>query len=527
MTDPDPAPAVRGAPALPGPGSAPDEPKAAERGTARDLGGGFRDAWNGLTLAAVLLGAVLRGLHWAGRGAFWGDEAALGYNLLDRSFAGLARPLDLWQAAPVGFLWLEKATGLVLGMDERLLRLPPLMASIAGLAVVAWSARGLVGPRGAALATLLLTLSPELIRYGGELKPYSCDAALAAGLLGLIARAARRDETGDPRPLLLAGALAPWFSLPAVFVLAGCGGALLGRAILDRDRRGLLRLSAVAVAWAASFGAEYALCLRAAAREPELARYWASAFVPWPPTSPATWRWLAAKAVYLFEPVVGLPARHLALGLFLAGCAQLWRRDRTLLAMMAAVIAATLAASALGKYPFAGRLLLFLMPILILPIAVALAGLVRCARRPIRAIGWILLAALLLDPARTAATRLAADLRPDDSRARAVALFRTWKEEYRPGDRILIGRDADWFCRYYARSAGFDPPGAIHLIDRPTAGVPSSPARTWIFASSLRPDVTDSEADRLARSLRPSLRPTFRRDDEALGVSLRRHDPTP
>ncbi len=38
----------------------------------------------------------------------WGDEAAVGLNILDRSYLGLLRPLNYVVACPVGFLSISK-----------------------------------------------------------------------------------------------------------------------------------------------------------------------------------------------------------------------------------------------------------------------------------------------------------------------------------------------------------------------------------------------------------------------------------
>ena len=53
-----------------------------------------------------------------------------------RSFAGLLRPLDDDQGAPVGFLVLERLVVRLLGPTELALRLVPFLASIATLVLV-------------------------------------------------------------------------------------------------------------------------------------------------------------------------------------------------------------------------------------------------------------------------------------------------------------------------------------------------------------------------------------------------------
>lgn len=496
--------------------------------------GGWSRWSGGATTAAVAVGATLRIVHWHAAGAFWGDEAALAHNLATRTAAQLFRPLDHWQAAPVGFLVLERWLGLASGWDEGIMRLLPLLAAIATLILGARAVRAACGPAPAAVATLLLACSPEMIRYAGELKPYASDAMVSVGLFALTLRAVGRGGWRRAGPLAMAGVVAPWFSLPSTFVLAAIGVCLIGRLGRAGHRRWALGCAALAAAWAASFGVEYALSLRSAAQAAEVRGYWSGSFAPFPPGPLDDWMWYAGKALYLLEPVTGRPARHLTMLAFLAGSVLLGRRDRMGIACVGSTIAATLAASALGVYPFAGRLLLFLMPLAVLPVAVAVATLLARPGRTTRAAGLSLLALLLLAPIRLDLARLDADRHAEDTRARMTALFATLKAEVRPGDRFVVGRDADWVFRYYAHRFGFAATQTIYLIDEPAArpgltteiGTPSG-RRLWLLASTRPSSRPEAEADYLPRILPSTARPSSDRRDDALGLSLRHYEPAP
>ena len=54
------------------------------------------------------LGGLLRIRQYLHYRSLWGDEASLAFNLVNRSFVGLTKLLDYHQAAPVGFLFIEK-----------------------------------------------------------------------------------------------------------------------------------------------------------------------------------------------------------------------------------------------------------------------------------------------------------------------------------------------------------------------------------------------------------------------------------
>ena len=61
------------------------------------------------------LGLAWRVARYAACPPLWGDEAFIAVSLLTRDFAGLLRPLEYYQIAPVGFLWAELAVVRALG----------------------------------------------------------------------------------------------------------------------------------------------------------------------------------------------------------------------------------------------------------------------------------------------------------------------------------------------------------------------------------------------------------------------------
>src|SRR5438067_1920310 len=81
-------------------------------------------------VAIIAIGAALRTKMFLGGRSLWLDEAMLALNLQRRSFAGLLRPLDFDQAAPIGYLWLVKIVMTCFGDGERALRT---VSFIAGL----------------------------------------------------------------------------------------------------------------------------------------------------------------------------------------------------------------------------------------------------------------------------------------------------------------------------------------------------------------------------------------------------------
>src|SRR5262245_65033312 len=82
-------------------------------------------SWRALPWLIIGLGIFLRLAQYAFNRSLWYDEANLAANIIDRSMAGLLRPLDYDQGAPIGFLLLEKLAVQALGPSEYALRLIP------------------------------------------------------------------------------------------------------------------------------------------------------------------------------------------------------------------------------------------------------------------------------------------------------------------------------------------------------------------------------------------------------------------
>ena len=141
--------------------------------------------------------------------------------------------LDWGQAAPVGFLWAEKAVAGLLEPTARALRLVPCLAGILGLVWTWQVGRRTVGALAAVIATVIVAFSLIGLRYAAEVKPYATDAATAIGLVGVaVWVAAGAHDVRRWAALGFAGTVAVVCSLPSVFVLAACGMALGADAVM-------------------------------------------------------------------------------------------------------------------------------------------------------------------------------------------------------------------------------------------------------------------------------------------------------
>ena len=405
----------------------------------------------------LVTGAVLRAAPFLLDRSLWLDEAKLALNVLDRSPAQLFRPLDYDQAAPVGFLLLEKQAVMAFGEGERALRLVPLLAGVASLWLFFVVARRWLSPAETLLALALFALAQPLVYYATEVKQYSTDVFVALALLWAAGRAL------DARPhakwaLVPAGVLGVWLSHPAVFVAAGAGLTLVLSAWLRGDRRRAFLLAAVAAAWAASFVADYAFVLSRSDPKGFLVRFWADGFPTLPPRSLADLLWPLRTFFGFFVDPAGLGLAGLAAAAFVLGCVRYARSEPRVLALLVSPGLLTLLAALTHRYPFPtsgsldsyplpGRVVLFLVPEAMILVAAGIGGVARTADRDQRVLAGVMARFLLVSLAADAASRPAHRIRLHELRPLVAAIAR----DGRPDDLLVLNTRALPVFRYYVR----------------------------------------------------------------------------
>jgi hypothetical protein len=173
-------------------------------------------------------------------------------------------------------------------------------------------------------------------------------------------------ETTAREFVLLAalGVFALCFSYPALFVLAGIGITLL--VYYWRDKQRFLWLILTGTIWAGTFLAIYFLLLRHQTQDSYLITFWDNllSFMPMPP-----WRelsWFPKALSGLFFVVAGLSS-HLVLviPIYVLGLWGFWREKKWQWILALTIpIGLNILVSGFQKYPFHGRLILYLLPLI-------------------------------------------------------------------------------------------------------------------------------------------------------------------
>lgn len=409
----------------------------------------------------VGFGVCLRLLQFLLNRTLHGDEAALAQSILHRPYSGLVGSLDYHQCAPLGFLMVEKFVTNVLGTSEYSLRLWPLICGIAAMAVFPVVARRVLTAGAVRLATFLFSVSCYVIFYSSCVKQYSSDVLIALILwYNAIYIIDRKPTVLNLFVFAVVGALAVWFSHPAVFMLAGIGLCMFCWLWRTKDSSGLLSFVAVGCIWAASFLVLYFLVLRRYEAPDGLWLHWAKGFMPFPPRSISDLYWFVTS----LKGIIHNPGGLGSLSYFLIMCLlvafwQLFLGNKIKLCVLLSPVPVALLASGIKAYPFATRLILYLVPVVLFGVAAGIELMRSHLSKASPVLGFCFVAALLISPVLKlsaigrGAPFLTAEIKP------VLSYIQNHIQE---GDSIYLGGSNHMQMAYYSPRYGLDRADYVH-----------------------------------------------------------------
>jgi hypothetical protein len=401
-------------------------------------------AWRWAAWVIVLVGVGLRLRQYQSARCLWIDECFLALNLPTRGYAELTRPLDFNQAAPLLFLTAQKTAVLWFGFQELALRLVPLAAGVASLAIFAQVARRLLTPPSACVAIGLFSLSDSLVYYSTEAKQYAVEVLVAVGLLWL--GSAWRGRSPSGRQAAIGGGLGAVAILSSFTAPFGLAAAGLGW-WLHAPRSRLGRFLLVGGLWAGAFVLCWLALFRHIRNNAYLADYWDFAFAPFPPTSGADLAWYRYALLELLDVYDHRPFAPADLVLIGVGVWAVARKDPPLAFMMWLPLCLTLVASALRLYPFSGRLVLFLTPVIPLALGQGLDAL----RDRLPGLACLAIGVIMLSPTAYYASRSAVDLQ---RRCEFRPIHKQLIEDCQPGDVVYLSWHASYLYSFYRHVYG-------------------------------------------------------------------------
>lgn len=319
---------------------------------------------NCFVYSIAFFGVIVRTVQYLSGRSLWTDEIMLSMNILDKSFSELLGTLDHLQVAPIGFLWFQKASVLVLGNSEYSLRLLPFVAGVISIFLFIKAARYIVSPNAVPIALVLFVTSGTLIYYSSEVKQYSLDVMIT--LLLLTASFHIIDSGQKFWQLLLfglLGSLLVWFSSPAVIVLGAIGITWTLTSLFEKEWSKSICLIFVFSICIISIAANYILHNNENIITQRQLDYWNNAWMPLLPTSFGDLYWFWQTAEKYFRYPAGFSSNtHLIILVFLAGLFCIYLANKRFFLISVIVISFLLILSGLHIYPFHARTVLFTLP---------------------------------------------------------------------------------------------------------------------------------------------------------------------
>lgn len=413
----------------------------------------------------MLLGALLRILRYAANRSLWLDEAYLANSVLTYSVRQLlTKPLLYWQAAPPGFLLLQKAAASVLGTSEDALRIVPLLAGIASILLFYGIIRRCLGSTAQILAMAMFVTLDPLIYYSAEAKQYGLDVMIALAILVTALRLRERPGSWGRLIMLAAvGLLGIFCSHPAIFTLAGTEIVLVADLLHQRRFVSAMRLSCVVLLCGCGFALDSFFFLRPLMHHDGLNAYWAADFMPYDALGALKWLGWELYELYHGYATMWLTLVDTAILATLIGVVPLWRRDRPMLAFLVLPLLLALGAAMAHAYPFGSRLTLFLVPSLVVLIGAGSAMIWESVIPGRRFIAALILLSILLPTAVRDVYYVVFPQQREEIRP-VLAYIRDHK---RPGDTLYVFYISQVPFRYYESRFGLTP-DRFGLADMPT-----------------------------------------------------------
>ena len=402
----------------------------------------------------LAVGILLRLRHLLENRSLWLDEACTAGSITSRSYSEILQNHEImpeFARSPTLFMLVEKLCVGVWGNTEIVLRLFPFFSGVLALTAFVLVARMILTRRALLIAAGLFALAEPLVYYSAELKQYSTDLCCAILLIEFSRRVIQKGFKIDQCLWLgLTGAVALWLSNAMIFVLAGTGVVILLNKPWSKGSGVIAALTGTAVLWLASFTGLYFLSLQYMVGHASITDTWKGAFCTTPLFSLATLGWAWNVFTLSFQNPAGLKWYGLMLPLLIFGAWVLGRKDKNGLLLWLMPLVFTFLAALFGKYPFYGRVLLFLTAGYYLFIAAAMDDLLSRIKIWSVPLACILIAVVFFQPGVDAAMNALHSRSKTDNRG----VMEFLSEYYHPGDFIYLSTLAQPPFWYYAAKTG-------------------------------------------------------------------------
>lgn len=443
----------------------------------------------------VGLGIVFHSWQYFFNRSLWVDEASLAMVIINSTYSEFLQPLKSNQVVPLGFLAGEKFLTQVLGDSEYALRLIPFLSGILSLFLFLKVAPYFIRSSGLPVALVLLVTSNNLVYYSSAFKQYSSDVVLSLFFYAIAIDILSKQRVLSKVLLFgVSGALALWYSHPAVFVLAGVGGCIGVFRLMRKEWTKLSQIGIAYIFWLSSFAILYFAVLRVGLANKAAQQFFAKHFMPLPPSSLSDMLWFVSTffdaigyalgvliadsflnvvsvlwnilaSVLGFSVSIGLSLDDIlklllsqieCLGIYLiggfivlVGCFSLYSQDKRKCFLLLSPMFMTLLASSFQVYPFHSRLILFLVPSLFLLLGEGAAWVrekTKSKSPVLGLLGLTLIVAVCIRPVFFAGYHLIHPYKHEEARP----VLRYLKEHKREEDIVYVYYASSSVFKYYS-----------------------------------------------------------------------------
>jgi uncharacterized membrane protein len=291
------------------------------------------------------------------------DECALAWNVKFKSYGDFFGILRFLQMAPPFFMVMTKVLTKIFGFSDISLRILPFLAGAASLFAFYFLAKKTLKNKFVILwAFFFFAINQRLINYSFEFKPYGFDVLFTIICLLFFINLDLKNLS--IKKSVLYGALlsiVPWFSFVSVFVIAGGSINIFFKLIKTKSKKQNFPFSIFHFPLLISILIYAKIYLLNNYTGTHMVNYWQDSFLN---ANPIFFFSLLIENIrYLFFP---MPFVLFPLILLLWGIGIYYREKSLFIEISATSFILLVIASLMNIYPFANRLILFLLPIFLL-----------------------------------------------------------------------------------------------------------------------------------------------------------------
>ncbi len=331
---------------------------------------------HGLTLPVILYSVIAIGIflviyQFVFNRSLWIDEAQVALNIINKDFLELTKTLDHHQSAPIGFLFIERLSVLIFGKNEMALRLFPFISFFFAIYFFYLLANKLTNNRIITLISVsIFSIIVMILRYSSEVKQFPIDILFAM----MIIYFSLTLQLNNNRSLFIyaiLGATAIWFSNASVIILALAGLYVLYVECYQKKNYKVLFSFFI---WIISFSFFYYFVVYNHPFSGSMKAVWHHAFMPLNPFSKDLY-------IFIYEHIADMYHLLGFVGYFwlipfvvsLSGIVFMIKYQKyTLLYFSISPVILHLLLSSVELYPFTGRFLLYIVPLIMLMYAFGL-----------------------------------------------------------------------------------------------------------------------------------------------------------